>query len=65
MNVKKMWMHQVFSSIILCLVSINVFAETRIAILDFELKDLTLAPRIPAEIKRTASIKPLLEGELK
>jgi len=46
-------------------VSINVFAETRIAILDFELKDLTLAPRIPAEIKRTASIKPLLEGELK
>ena len=60
-----MWMHQVFSSIILCLVSINVFAETRIAILDFELKDLTLAPRIPAEIKRTASIKPLLEGELK
>lgn len=64
-NVKKMWIHHVFSSIILCLVSINVFAETRIAILDFELKDLTLAPRIPAEIKRTASIKPLLEGELK
>jgi hypothetical protein len=42
-----------------------VLAETRVAILDFELKDLTLAPRTPAEIKRTASIKPLLEAELK
>lgn len=40
-------------------------AAPRIAILDFELKDLTLAPGIPAEIKRTASIKPLLEGELR
>jgi hypothetical protein len=65
-NVKKyMWMHRVFSSVILCLLSIGVLAETRIAILDFELKDLTLAPRTPAEIKRTASIKPLLEAELK
>jgi hypothetical protein len=42
-----------------------LFAETKIAILDFELKDLTLAPRIPAELTRTASIKPLLETELK
>ena len=58
-------MLRVFSSIILCLMSNSAFAETKIAILDFELKDLTLAPRIPAEIKRTASIKPLLEGELK
>lgn len=47
------------------LLSLNLNAATRIAILDFELKDLTLAPRIPAEIERTASIKPLLEGELK
>lgn len=47
------------------LLSLNLAAETRIAILDFELKDLTLAPGIPAEIKRTASIKPLLENELK
>ena len=45
--------------------NMSVYAETKIAILDFELKDLTLAPRIPAEIKRTASIKPLLEAELK
>lgn len=66
MNIKKNgWVHLVFSSFILCLVSISVFAETKIAILDFELKDLTLAPRIPTEIKRTASIKPLLETELK
>ena len=62
---KNMWMQHVFSSIILCLMSIDVIAETRIAILDFELKDLTMAPRIPAEIKRTASIKSLLEAELK
>ncbi len=40
-------------------------AETSIAILDFELHDLTLAPGIPAEIRRTASVKPLLENELK
>ena len=52
-------------SILLCLTSAKGIAETRIAILDFELKDLTLAPGIPAEIKRTASIKTLLEGELK
>ena len=40
-------------------------AAPRIAILDFELKDLTLAPGIPSEIERTASIKPLLENELR
>jgi quercetin dioxygenase-like cupin family protein len=49
----------------LCLFSVGVFAETSIAILDFELNDVTLAPRIPAEIERTASIKAMLEGELK
>ncbi|MDP1771709.1 MAG: DUF2380 domain-containing protein, partial [Methylobacter sp.] len=49
----------------LCLFSVGVFAETNIAILDFELNDVTLAPRIPAEIERTASIKAMLEGELK
>jgi len=56
---------------VLCLIflmvlsSTQVNAETSITILDFELNDLTLAPRIPAEIDRTASIKPLLEKELK
>lgn len=49
---------------LLAMASFNAVALTRIAILDFELKDLTLAPRIPAEIQRTASIKPLLEKEL-
>lgn len=52
------------AAIMLCL-SGNVFAQTKIAILDFELNDLTLAPRIPAEIERTAAIKGMLEGELK
>jgi hypothetical protein len=50
---------------ILLLISLKLAAAPRIAILDFELKDLTLAPGIAAEIKRTASIKPLLEQELR
>jgi hypothetical protein len=49
----------------MCLCLEDVTAETSIAILDFELKDMTLTPRIPAEISRTASIKPMLENELK
>jgi hypothetical protein len=49
----------------LSLLSLNVCALPSIAILDFELKDMTLAPEIPAEKERTASIKPLLENELK
>lgn len=57
--------YRVFSLLLIYLINSSVFAETRIAILEFELKDLTLAPRIPSEIKRTASIKPLLETELK
>ncbi|MDT8407094.1 MAG: DUF2380 domain-containing protein [Methylococcales bacterium] len=52
------------SALLLCIASAHVTAGSKIAILDFELKDLTLAPRIPAEIERTASIKPLLEAEL-
>lgn len=39
-------------------------AAPRIAVLDFELKDLTPAPNTPDEVARTASIKPLLEQEL-
>lgn len=45
-------------------ISLASNATPRIAILDFELKDLTLAPGIPAEIQRTASIQPLLKKEL-
>ena len=50
----------------LCLLSVSatLYAQTSIAILDFELSDVTLAPNIPAEIDRTASIKGMLEGEL-
>ena len=50
---------------ILCINNLSVSAETRIAILEFELKDLTMIPRTAEEIQRTASIKPLLEAELK
>ena len=46
------------------LISLTAYAAPRIAILDFELKDLTLAPGVPAEIQRTASIQPLLKKEL-
>ena len=52
------------TALLACLQPDQLWAATRIAILDFELKDLTLAPGIPAEIKRTESIKPLLEKEL-
>ncbi len=53
---------------LLLLITLSIapsYAETRIAILDFELNDLTMKPRIPAEIDRTASIKLLLDRELK
>jgi hypothetical protein len=55
--------------LLLLTLSINLFAAgmsaaPKIAILDFELKDLTLKPGIPEEIERTASIKPMLEEEL-
>jgi hypothetical protein len=43
----------------------SVYAEVRVAILDFELKDLTYLPNRPEEIQRVASIKPLLTAELK
>jgi mannose-6-phosphate isomerase-like protein (cupin superfamily) len=58
-------LRHLFGALFLCLFSIGVFAETSIAILDFDLNDQTLIPRTPAEIQRTASIKPMLEGELK
>lgn len=51
--------------IILVCSGANSQAEARIAVLDFELKDLTLAPGKPEEIQRTASIKPLLEDQLR
>ena len=55
---------KIYGFLLLCFANTSVLAATKIAILDFELKDLTLAPRIPSELERTASIKPLLETEL-
>jgi hypothetical protein len=49
---------------LLALFSIPVFAETRIAVLEFELNDLTAMPGTPAELKRTASVAPLLGAAL-
>jgi hypothetical protein len=51
--------------LLLALSITQAYAETSIAILDFELNDLTLKPGIAAEINRTSSLKPLLEKELK
>ena len=51
-------------SFFLLIFSTTLYAQTKIAILDFELSDVTLAPNIPAEIDRTASVKGMLEGEL-
>ncbi len=57
---------KIFSIVFLWVLFIaHANAETSIAILDFELRDLTLAPGIPAELQRTAGIKAMLEGELK
>lgn len=41
-----------------------VFAQPKIAVLDFELRDLTLLPETPEELARTASVKPMLETQL-
>jgi len=51
--------------LVLTLANIAASAAPRIAVLDFELKDLTLAPGIAAEVARTASVKPMLENELR
>lgn len=42
-----------------------VWADRSIAILGFELNDLTLLPQTPEELERTASIKPMLEEALR
>lgn len=55
-----------FSKILIFLVySGCATANQKIAILDFELNDITSLPNTLQERKRTASIKPLLEQELK
>lgn len=53
-----------FILVVLLAISGAVHASPRIAILDFELNDLTELPNPPAEQTRTASFKPLLEKDL-
>jgi hypothetical protein len=55
---------RLIACLFLGLLSVNGYAAPRIAVLEFELKDFTLKPGVPAELKRTASLKPLLEKEL-
>ena len=55
---------QGLAAVLLAAASGVICAQTRIAILDFELSDVTLAPGLPAEVARTASIKAMLEDEL-
>jgi len=49
---------------LIALCSFPAFAQTRIAVLEFELNDLTLLPRTPEELERTASVAPLLRAAL-
>jgi hypothetical protein len=50
---------------IVLLLSGNAGAAPRIAILDFELNDITSMPNTPQELLRTASIQPLLEQAIR
>jgi hypothetical protein len=49
---------------VLLMASNVVQATERIAVLNFELNDITLLPNTPQEQRRTASIQPLLEEAL-
>jgi Protein of unknown function (DUF2380) len=62
---KTIQLHPILFALLMCLSSANITAQPRIAVLDFELKDLTLKPGIAQEVDRTASVKPMLEDELK
>lgn len=52
-----------FTLIILSLLPSTAFA-TRIAVLEFELNDLTMNPNLTEETKRTATLRPLLVEQL-
>ena len=54
-----------FALLLLYLTDVSAYEELRIAVLDFELRDMTVIPKTPEEIARTASVKPLLEEELR
>ncbi len=48
---------------LLLFLSFAAHSEIKIAVLNFELNDLTLAPGTEAELERTASVAPLLRNE--
>jgi hypothetical protein len=50
--------------LLILLFSHSGYAAQRIAILNFELNDITSLPNTPAELKRTASLAPLLTKAL-
>lgn len=51
-------------SALLLTAALTAHARIRIAVLNFELNDLTLLPHTPAERARTASLRPLLAAAL-
>jgi hypothetical protein len=57
-------MPRILLAFLLTLTALHAQALPRIAVLQFELKDLTLAPGGSAELQRTAAIQPLLTHEL-
>ena len=57
------WVFPIICSFIL--LDIPAYGDTSVAILEFELKDLTLSPRIQEEKERAASIKPMFQEVLK
>ncbi len=60
---KRLHSSAIFLAMILLVSTIGYSAE-RIAILDFELNDITSLPNTPAELQRTASMAPLLIEQL-
>ena len=46
------------------LLTLPAGASTPVAVLDFQLNDLTSNPGVPEELERTASLRPLLEKSL-
>lgn len=54
-----MTIYKLLALLLLCSAS-TAIAATRIAVLDFELNDITSLPHTPAELQRTASMAPLL-----
>ncbi len=65
MNINKSLKLKIILMSLSLLWPLSTTAQISIAVLDFELRDLTLLPGVPAELERTASVKPMLEEELK